>query len=116
MSSTPSSLCNSCKSTSNLKYCNCGQVVYCSKACQQVDWVRHKQSCPMVVVREVEGKGKGLVAIRNISAGTVIFTEDPLIIVYKKDEQDVGFEVPGYEQFKKMDPLRNMVMLIVAWT
>ena len=62
----------------------------------------------MVVVREIEGKGKGLVAIRNISAGAVIFTEDPLI-VYKK-------EVPGYEQFKKMDPLRNMVMLIFAWT
>ena len=47
----------------------------------------------MVVVREIEGKGKGLVAIRNISAGAVIFTEDPLS-VYKK-------EVPGHESFKK---------------
>ena len=57
----------------------------------------------MVVVRELEEKGKGLVVIRNISAGTVIFTEDPLI-VYKKDDQDEGFarfyQVPGYEQFK----------------
>ena len=72
-----------------------------------MDWVRHKQSCPMVVVRELEEKGKGLVVIRNISAGTVIFTEDPLI-VYKKDDQDEGFarfyQVPGYEQFKKMEP------------
>jgi len=72
-----------------------------------VDWVKHKKSCPLVVVREVEVKGKGLVAIRNISAGTVIITEDPLIIVNKKDEQDVGFEVPGYEQFKKMDPVKK---------
>ena len=66
------------------------RYLYLTKACQQVDWVRHKQSWPMVVVREIEGNGKGLVAIRNISAGAVIFTEDPLI-VYKK-------EVSGYEQ------------------
>ena len=68
----------------------------------------------MVVVREVEGKGKGLVAIRNISAGTVIFTEDPLI-VYKKDDQDEGFarfyQVPAYDQFKKMEPVKKQDLM-----
>ena len=68
----------------------------------------------MVVVRELEGKGKGLVAIRNISAGTVIFTEDPLI-VYKKDDQDEGFarfyQVPAYDQFKKMEPVKKQDLM-----
>ena len=30
---------------------------------------------------EVEGRGKGLVATRKITAGTVIFSEDPLVVI-----------------------------------
>ena len=91
------SICHTCSSVSSLRLCSCGQVAYCTKSCQQKDWTRHKQDCPMVVIREIEGKGKGLVAIRNISPGTVIFTEEPLVAFKTEDLPWVEFQ-----QFKKM--------------
>ena len=62
---------NTCRSVTSLRHCSCGQVAYCTKSYQLVDWARHKQDCPMVVVRKVKDRGKGLVAVRNISAGTI---------------------------------------------
>jgi len=50
----------------------------------------------MMVVREVEGRGKGLVATRKITAGTVIFSEDPLVVI-KKATAEVG------EEYKKLE-------------
>ena len=72
-----------CGSFSSVKQCTCGQVAYCGKTCQLHDWRKHKQDCLLVVVREMEGRGKGLVATRKIPAGTVIFTEDPLVVIKK---------------------------------
>ena len=42
-------------------------------------WARHKQDCPPVVVRDVEGKGMGLVTTRRVGVGKVIITECPII-------------------------------------
>uniref|UniRef100_A0A6B2LKR4 MYND-type domain-containing protein n=1 Tax=Arcella intermedia TaxID=1963864 RepID=A0A6B2LKR4_9EUKA len=39
-------LCQTCKSSSNLKQCgNCFKVAYCSRECQRIDWVHHKPIC-----------------------------------------------------------------------
>ena len=68
----------------------------------------------MVIVKEVDGKGKGLVAVRTIPAGTVIFTEEPLL-VYRKEDQEEGFatffKVPGHAQYKKMDPVKRAELM-----
>jgi hypothetical protein len=42
---------------------------------------------------EVEGRGKGLVATRKITAGTVIFSEDPLLVIKRaKVKLEVEFK------------------------
>eukprot|EP00092_Neocalanus_flemingeri_P018752 GFUD01020309.1.p1 GENE.GFUD01020309.1~~GFUD01020309.1.p1 ORF type:complete len:369 (+),score=108.34 GFUD01020309.1:88-1194(+) len=91
--------CTVCGTCCHVRQCTCGQVSYCSKVCQLQDWMSHKQDCPLVMVREMEGRGKGLVATRRIPAGTAIFTEDPLVVVKKatmvpKDE---------FKKFQKMN-------------
>lgn len=44
-----SATCNTCKkylSTADIKYCKaCKAVPYCDRACQTVDWKRHKSKC-----------------------------------------------------------------------
>lgn len=38
--------CRSCAATVNLKLCSqCGNVQYCSKECQKLDWCIHKHDC-----------------------------------------------------------------------
>ena len=101
--SLPLSTCNTCSAVSCLRLCACGQVAYCSKSCQQKDWTKHKQDCPRVVLKEIMGKGKGLVAIRNISAGTIIFTEEPLV-AFKKENGSTNLPYQKFLQFKKMHP------------
>ena len=73
--------CSVCGPCTNVSQCICGQVAYCGEICRIQDWERHGQDCPIVVVREVDVKGKGLVATRDILPGTVIFTEDPLLVI-----------------------------------
>eukprot|EP00092_Neocalanus_flemingeri_P021689 GFUD01023527.1.p1 GENE.GFUD01023527.1~~GFUD01023527.1.p1 ORF type:complete len:381 (+),score=113.11 GFUD01023527.1:32-1144(+) len=73
------SLCSECGCDLPTRACVCGLVRYCGVRCQQVDWARHKQDCPPVVLREVVGKGMGLVTTRRVGAGKVIITESPII-------------------------------------
>ena len=54
----------------------------------------------MMVVMEVEGRGKGLVATRKFTAGTVIFSEDPLVVI-KRATVEVA------EEFKKFHILNS---------
>ena len=69
--------CSFCKTESNekMKSCVCGKVFYCNKECQAKDWKNHKPSCPPFTIREVPGKGRGLVATRRIKAGQIIVEE-----------------------------------------
>ena len=71
--------CSECHRHVTTRACVCGIVRYCGATCQKVDWARHKQDCPPVVLREVEGKGMGLVTTRRVGAGKVIITECPII-------------------------------------
>jgi hypothetical protein len=88
-----------CGSCSQVKQCVCGKVRYCGKTCQLKDWRKHKQDCLMMVVREVEGRGMGFVATRNITPGTVIFSEDPLVVI-KRATVQVAEE---FEKFHMMN-------------
>ena len=68
------SFCNA-QSGEKLKSCVCGKVSYCNKECQAKDWKNHRPSCPPFTIREVPGKGRGMVATRRIQAGQVIVEE-----------------------------------------
>ena len=75
-------MCFRCGQTEikNLHKCNqCNSITYCDKVCQREDWGRHKDNCIPVMLTELKGKGRGLVASRDIQVGEVIFTEEAAI-------------------------------------
>ena len=99
--------CSVCGPCTNVSQCICGQVAYCGEICRIQDWERHGQDCPIVVVRDVEVKGKGLVATRDIPAGTVILTEDPLLVI----ERAAVVSRDEYHKFQMKDEnLKNDFM------
>lgn len=73
--------CNHCEEEGAGKTCICGQVSYCGAECQKKDWKKHKGSCPPFCVKNIEGKGNGLVAVRKICFGDEIMTEKPLLVI-----------------------------------
>ena len=59
-----------------LSKCNgCHAITYCGRECQREDWPRHAWNCVPVMVTEIEGKGRGLVAARDIKMGELIFKD-----------------------------------------
>ena len=64
----------------------CHAITYCSRECQVEDWSRHKDNCVPVMVTEVEEKGRGLIAARDIKMG-----EEILI-----DKTVISLEIPSY--------------------
>lgn len=63
------------------KCAKCHAITYCSKKCQVDDWPRHGWNCVPVMVTEFPGKGRGLVAAREIKKGELIFNDKPVIEV-----------------------------------
>ena len=60
--------------------CNkCHAITYCGEECQRDDWNRHEWNCVPVMVKEFPGKGRGIVAARDIKLGEIIFTDKPVI-------------------------------------
>ena len=57
----------------------CHAITYCGRDCQSADWDRHKWNCVPVMVMEFPGKGRGLVAARDIEKGELIFKDEALI-------------------------------------
>ena len=55
------------------KCSSCHAITYCGAECQKVDWERHRCNCVPVMVTEFEGKGRGVVAARDIKMGEFIF-------------------------------------------
>ena len=64
------------------KCARCHSITYCSRKCQVEDWPRHREFCIPVMVAEIPGKGKGLVASKNFKRGQVLFKETPAISVH----------------------------------
>ena len=58
---------------------NCHAITYCGVECQRADWARHEWNCHPVMVTEFPGKGRGLVAARDIEKGEIIFNDKPVI-------------------------------------
>ena len=63
------------------KCAKCHAITYCSKECQKEDWPRHGWNCVPVMVTEIPGKGRGIVAARDIKMGELIFIDKPVIEV-----------------------------------
>ena len=85
---TDRQMCFVCRKTvtgkKKLRKCtHCHAITYCGEVCQTEDWVRHSWNCVPVMVTEIEGKGRGLVAARDIKAGELIVMEEPLIKLAK---------------------------------
>ena len=57
----------------------CHAITYCGVECQVADWDRHEWNCVPVMVTEIQGKGRGLVAARDIEMGELIFKDKPVL-------------------------------------
>ena len=68
------------------KCAGCHAITYCGVECQREDFQRHKWNCVPVMVTEIPGKGRGLVAARDIKMGELIFTDKPVIKIYIDEE------------------------------
>ena len=74
--------CFKCKlqSKKRLLTCvKCHAITYCGVECQKADWKRHNWNCVPVMVKEFPGKGRGIVAARDIKMGERIFKDKPVI-------------------------------------
>ena len=70
------------------KCAGCHAITYCGVECQKEDRTRHQWNCVPVMVTEIPGKGRGLVAARNIKMGELIFTDKPVIKVNSDEDTD----------------------------
>lgn len=82
---TDRNTCHFCdKTDADKKLLKCGRcqaITYCGLECQKSDWTRHRKNCIPVMIKEYEGKGRGLVASRNIKIGELIFQDTAVIDV-----------------------------------
>ena len=70
------------------KCAKCHAITYCGRECQVADWPRHNWNCVPVMVTEIPGKGRGLVAAKDIKKGELLFNERPSIEIYS-DERNL---------------------------
>ena len=74
------STCVVCCAFGDTKKCGkCRSVTYCGLECQRKDWSRHKRLCAPAVIKELEGKGRGLMASRSIEKGELIVKDKAVI-------------------------------------
>ena len=87
--------CDFCKVDPNeeLKSCVCKKASYCSKDCQAKDRKNHKSACPLYIIRDAPGKGKGWFATRKIKMGQIILEELPLLTM-------PGSKIMNFDEFK----------------
>ena len=63
------------------KCAQCHSITYCGQECQREDWPRHSQYCIPVMVTEIPGKGRGLVASKDFKKGQIIFKDTAAITI-----------------------------------
>jgi len=83
--------CHKCHKTvtGKRKLSKCGRchsITYCGQECQREDWPRHSKYCIPVMVAEIPGKGRGLVASRDFKKGELIFKETAAITIHAPSE------------------------------
>ena len=89
--------CHKCDTTGKrkkdkLSKCErCHAITYCSRECQAKDWPRHKDNCVPVMVKEYEGKGRGLVAAKDIKMGELILIDKA--VLSNKDIVHYGYDL-----------------------
>ena len=72
--------CAVCQSPASKVCSACHTVTYCSSEHQKLDWKSHKNSCCPYKIEKNETLGRYVVAVRNIPKGTIILTEEPLVV------------------------------------
>ena len=102
---TDRQVCYTCKKTVDgkkklLKCGGCHAITYCGQECQVADRPRHKWNCLPVMVTEIPGKGRGLVAAREIKIGELIFVDKPVITV--DSDFETGEPLDDMETFKSI--------------
>lgn len=95
-------LCRNCNQECDGKRCSkCHAVRYCGPQCQKADWTRHRAKCVPVLVKELEDRGRGLVAAKNISVGDLILADKAVIKVSgDADTWEAGAEI--HKQVSKL--------------
>jgi len=97
------------KGKKKLSKCSrCHAITYCGKECQVADFTRHKWNCLPVMVTEIPGKGRGLVAARDIKQGELIFTDKPVITVnsdFETGDWKTNFMVNMDSVLRQLDKL-----------
>ena len=106
--------------------------------CQRLDWARHRTACPSVLVRQVRGKGLGLVStrwvvslhrrsrdhshqfncldFRLIRAGSRILQENPLVVVNQSHDTTVVEVTEVLQQFLKLSEKDRQKYLSLYFT
>ena len=76
--------CHTCGKASDKKLSKCARchaVTYCSPKCQREDWDRHSFHCVPVMITDIRGKGRGLVASKDLKMGDLLFVDTAVIIL-----------------------------------
>lgn len=76
--------CHTCGKASDKKLSKCGRchaITYCGPQCQREDWARHSYHCVPVMISEIPGKGRGLVASKDLKSGDLLFVDTAVIIL-----------------------------------
>ncbi|KAK4326381.1 hypothetical protein Pmani_003097 [Petrolisthes manimaculis] len=77
---TGSGRCGQCGGCASLRCGGCGLVHYCSKDHQKLHWSTHKEECWPVRIVTQEGKGRYLVASRDLKEGQLVMRESPVAL------------------------------------
>eukprot|EP00092_Neocalanus_flemingeri_P029853 GFUD01032411.1.p1 GENE.GFUD01032411.1~~GFUD01032411.1.p1 ORF type:complete len:327 (+),score=98.82 GFUD01032411.1:116-1096(+) len=79
--------CSVCSSAPARVCGGCGQTAYCGVGCQKLDREEHRDQCFPVRVEQMEDKGRGMIATRDIKEGQVVM-RDKTIVTAKHDVSD----------------------------
>eukprot|EP00088_Acartia_fossae_P006428 TRINITY_DN12959_c0_g1_i2.p1 TRINITY_DN12959_c0_g1~~TRINITY_DN12959_c0_g1_i2.p1 ORF type:complete len:351 (+),score=48.42 TRINITY_DN12959_c0_g1_i2:35-1087(+) len=99
--------CGHCeKRGESLSTCSgCLAQFYCSPQCQKANWKTHKRACKPFKIQEVQGKGFGMLAIRDIKQGELILMEEPTLVISKTESKRNAKEL--MKQYEGLDETKK---------